>query len=747
MPFTQLLARDGFNRADTANIDGSSADGDDVPAAANGTWEQHPVEPGTIGIGSSEAESRSGVTADYALYTLDGSGCDPVAHAAETLLNFPSFDVPGTPCPCSPAGEGFYHGPGNPERYTSGGMEHWRLWFERPAAGTVITWETTWPTGIFWKLYYEVQGDGTTVKVYEDLTGHPTFGPFSHSLIQTFTARDACDFVEFAVINSHAFGAAWGGPGGGKSYGTASTVSGVPTVTYDDDGATLNTTDPASNCGAIAGENGYTEVAVRMDPTDETGYTLGAYFEHTAGSAPTVLLQLWAAVNASVASGLGYTLMQQYGPFTVAHADPKLLRAEITDDDIISVYWGGLLLFTFDIATDSCLDPVGPAPVIASGRPGMSFVISNNAYIRIQQFSVYGPGDLCTDWGAPGGPGSGGGGEGFGQGVRMPRSDGFGFEEDCLEAVSNGLGFDLVDHGSVFDGALWVPLPLCDDIVDPIGPPNIGEPEPGCDAFVPPPSTPVTPYTGERIFFCYNMPENGDTDPFDTTVWAMSGRSTLDRLAILRARGMHMFTSVGNYAKFFTGGQYDPDKMEAWIASFASLSSEFEDYASDDTWLGQIPFDDYQSAERWGIRIPETEVNRIGGIWKSTFDWGVRTILRNTPLNVHNVDPSATHPNIDWFYCQYVARYGNINTWMTGNKSLVTGWGHGQSLLWGWNFQNLNGRGVPATVDDIIDIGTLYADEALSAGIGGWKYETSFLTQARVDALTYVRNRQAANWP
>lgn len=277
------------------------------------------------------------------------------------------------------------------------------------------------------------------------------------------------------------------------------------------------------------------------------------------------------------------------------------------------------------------------------------------------------------------------------------------------------------------------------------GDPGDTYPDPGCGQIAVP-TIPITPYAGSRLFFCYQLPLEGATDPFDTAVWAM-GPWVPGHLSILAARGMHEFTSVGGYDKYQDAGGYEPSLMNAWIDSHAPYMPTILSYFPT-TWFGQIAIDDWRSTERWGASRPHAaEVNRIGGYWKSKYGSGIRIILRDTPEMAHLDDTSETFSNIDCFYCQYVDRYGEPRAWMDRQIAQALAWG-GKELLFGWNFLHLHSLTSGATVSDILDIGTYYANEPYCLGIGGWQYDLSFLNQpGMVDALTTIRNLQAANWP
>jgi hypothetical protein len=83
---------------------------------------------------------------------------------------------------------------------------------------------------------------------------------------------------------------------------------------------------------------------------------------------------------------------------------------------------------------------------------------------------------------------------------------------------------------------------------------------------------------------------------------------------------------------------------------------------------------------------------------------------------------------------------------MSDNIAQAVAFGN-REILWSLNFLGFYDATTPITAADIEVYGDPYAEEAYSMGCGGWKYALSFMTQARVDALTEVRNRQAANWP
>lgn len=355
----------------------------------------------------------------------------------------------------------------------------------------------------------------------------------------------------------------------------------------------------------------------------------------------------------------------------------------------------------------------------------------------------------------PGGGGETGGGQILGSAV-MENQVWQPLAEDSFVAQVN-LAPRLVD------GATSPPLVMVNQQLRPIifgvdegggefnGDPGEAIPVGACSTLPPPPTVPVDPYDGPRLFFAYNAPTEGNIAPFDTTVWAM-GPWIVDHLAIAAARNLHILTSIGNYTKFQDASGYREDFMFAWIASHAPYMGIVEAYAtaSPPVYIGQFVIDDWRATIRWGARRPTAhQVDRIAEYWVALYGPWIRTLLRDTPTQAHNDDPSEPWTHLRGFYAQYVCRYGSFTPWMNAQVSTCISLGD-KELLLGWNFLNSCGQNTPLPPAQILDQGFQMADNPYPKilGIGGWRWDEVYLNRAGVlDAFSQVHNRQALNHP
>lgn len=642
-----LLARDGFNRTNTADIDGSSADGDDVPAAASGTWLQHPVYAGyTIGIADSHARPTTG-TGSYAAYVLDGvAALDTAAHASELAIRFPTNDT--TPTTTHPACSRFGRTAGlssNPESGSS--PPFYRVWFERPDDNTTVTIEADFANGNFLKGFLEVGNRYGVGKLYYTKSGSGPGDPATHKYAADVLLFDYCNFFEIGSTSSDLYVTANGSSVGGFDGGGPHAFSGSPSYAVTAGSITLADTDTVSTYGGSANEWVYTEALVRMDSTDETNYAFGVTFDHTggSGSTPTTTLELWASVASS------YTLLRSSSASTILHDEMHYVRLEATAGDHLIATLDGTVIFDFDLATDLADETSDLAPYVATGQPGMSMQAQGLDWEWCEQYSVYGgapcegTGDNPYPWDPPPDAAPT-------YRIWVRRYGAWREAEPPYPAVQTGTvslrgrgGERLALDLQVRTRGKWRNLGAWDSEQNPFTPTDLPPFYDPCNLLPTqdPGTTTLDPLTG-RFFGINGAPVSVTGDLFTGTVISLGSWTPADLLAAA-ALGVTLVTDQGGYTHYLSGGVWDRD---AYIAEADSrLAPLYSTLSAATNYFGHSLFDDFDSRQLWPPSgIPHADMAYIVSYMHSTYS-GLRFGCRGRPTQF------TIDAGFDFYRCQY----------------------------------------------------------------------------------------------
>lgn len=274
--------------------------------------------------------------------------------------------------------------------------------------------------------------------------------------------------------------------------------------------------------------------------------------------------------------------------------------------------------------------------------------------------------------------------------------------------------------------------------------PPAPEPDPAPDP-VPEP-TPTTPppviLPASIGLFAYgaSTSEVGRGKLFTTTIRSL-GPWTPAELDAVQASGGQLLVTQGGYDKFQTNGEYDPDKMDAWILSHrpyaARLQAAVEAQTAAGRLVGAQVCDDFASTERWPLRgVSPAELQRILNFWKATYPW-MPLALRGRPRQL-----TVKLNHLAFFICQfrYWGGLGTPTQFRDAELALAASWN--QDILWSVNFldggSNVGGIKTPMTAAQLRGAMLVFAGTtSRNRGVGGWKHDPGYLAgQGILAALT-----------
>ena len=326
MAYDRILAREGFDGADTDDITARTADGGDTPAAAVGVWARHPESSTLSRHAIRDNEGAS-------LFTFVESHLEEVPglvpdHAAEAVVRFLSLDTgePGVvEPPCGninfPANDGE-----NPDFTPQGGFdEAVGLWYRRTGSGPAeVTFEYATGNGSTAKYWVEFDGAGH-VRIYRQrfIPLDPPFPDESEpkaliSGVLNEPGQTNCYYFLFRNEDTTYIHEITGDPMPATSHGISAGLPGntANAIFWTSHGGGARTSFASSFTGDVEAfahfpptfespiggdgfELAYAEVVVRADPVAATNYSFGAQFEHFDGDFPTLYFWLMRRRRAS----------------------------------------------------------------------------------------------------------------------------------------------------------------------------------------------------------------------------------------------------------------------------------------------------------------------------------------------------------------------------------------------------------------------------------------------------------------
>jgi hypothetical protein len=182
-----------------------------------------------------------------------------------------------------------------------------------------------------------------------------------------------------------------------------------------------------------------------------------------------------------------------------------------------------------------------------------------------------------------------------------------------VKVWANGLWRDLADqnYGNQYD------------------PPDIYPPYFDPCEELPPTENPPDVILGtppDRLFFTWAISASQLGGLWTATFRAMSP-GIVTEINQAAARGGAVFGTPGDKTKFFTGGRYDPAKMDAFIESFAPIKTFLLDAQDAGSFAGLHAADDWENGAKWGGRpLSLSEINRIAAKWKTVITDGSRQV-------------------------------------------------------------------------------------------------------------------------
>lgn len=587
--------------------------------------------------------------------------------------------------------------------------------------------------------------------------------------------------------------------------------SGAVGVHWEEDGAgaenplrleAIRIFDYTSTVVTPAGEYAEGEILVRYDALTDTGYGARIVFDHTDYDHPSVTAYLFersAGVETRLSPIVDITGFPEFvhgtepGPGQDPNdfLTPYWPRLSVQGTVLVLSFVGGSQVAVFDYASDNADETDAPVAAHDTGDPGIGGTDNSTtgSWMRFRIFSVYSPGGT-TD--GPCGPFDVGcvpidppceappgscnphpdpppveseppvywvRGDLRWHAIPLPTAEA---PNDFTAAWANLARRSLIAVAETPPKSLaaranlaWrYPFGTTDTEKPPWSncptPPNFDP----CLEIPPLPPPPETELGAppDRLMFAYELPETEIGSLFTAMVNA-AGAWTKTDIAIAVANDGWVVANQGGYAKFQSGGVYQPSIHKQWILSVAPYVLAAQ---ATGRLYGIQLFDDWEVPRLWPPSGVSVAVLQDVCTYARSVLPGVRLGLR---ARAQQFSPSNYPGNVDFIISQY--RYWGLNNQSPAQYqeteiglAATFGW----DILWSVNLQHggaiIGGERQPMSVAQAFAALTVFAgDGTNNHGVGCWKWEPygaggSWFAQAgAIDMWASTRNLLATLGP
>lgn len=277
----------------------------------------------------------------------------------------------------------------------------------------------------------------------------------------------------------------------------------------------------------------------------------------------------------------------------------------------------------------------------------------------------------------------------------------------------------------------------------------------GCrdsDSFAPgsdnPGDAPTTPapalgssFVGGIPFGMFAQPTNLFGDRYNGALRNISPNQLLEELAAIRSRGgrvVLMFAgSQPNYLN--SDGTFSLSMWKDRIDRFRPVN--FDSYINDGTIIAHYLIDEpYDPANFAGQPVPGATLEAMAKYSKSIWP-NMVTVVRAEPTKIKW---SGTYQYLDAAWAQYLARKGDVNSYLQENVSTARQMGLG--LIVGLNLlDGGNPHQTPMSPSEVQSYGSALLSSSYPCAFISWEYNTTFLNTSGMGAAMDALRAKAQN--
>jgi len=274
------------------------------------------------------------------------------------------------------------------------------------------------------------------------------------------------------------------------------------------------------------------------------------------------------------------------------------------------------------------------------------------------------------------------------------------------------------------------------DSLDPNSSTPLGDPGTGAAAQPAGPEFSTTSFAGGLPFGTFAQPTSLFGSVYNGALRTIGPSQLLSELAAIKARGGRiMLMMVGTESNYKdANGHFSFTKWKQRVDRFRGIN--FTSYVTDGTIMAHYLIDEPQDPSNWnGQPIPPSTVDAMGQYSKSIWP-GLATVVRTAPKyftsNPHYIDAA---------WAQYLARFGDVNTYI--RQSVSDAQARGLALVVGMNvIRGGTPNGSKMTATQVTSFGEALLSSSYPCAFISWQYNSTYLSSsAIVSAMKTLRSK------
>ncbi|MFL5495274.1 MAG: hypothetical protein ACJ8DC_12895 [Gemmatimonadales bacterium] len=213
----------------------------------------------------------------------------------------------------------------------------------------------------------------------------------------------------------------------------------------------------------------------------------------------------------------------------------------------------------------------------------------------------------------------------------------------------------------------------------------------------------------------------------------------LSNLATIHAAGGKVALALAGAPPQYVNadGTFNFDLWKARVSRYSTI--DFSSYISDGTVLGNFLIDQPNCSTCWGGQsIPQETVEAMAQYSKSLWP-DMTTIARAETTWL--AESTAPYAYLDAGWAQYVARKGDVNTFLADNVAAARSEGLG--LIVGLNVLRGNVDQSSLTATQVKDLGSVLLANSYACAFISWQYDASYLALPDIKAAMELLSKKA----
>jgi len=247
-----------------------------------------------------------------------------------------------------------------------------------------------------------------------------------------------------------------------------------------------------------------------------------------------------------------------------------------------------------------------------------------------------------------------------------------------------------------------------------------------------------TSYSGGMPFGMFDLPNSWYGSTYNGAMRIIGPSLLIDDLRAIKSRGGKVIVNLaGGRSRYQdAAGNFSLTKWKASVARFKNIN--FSTYINDGTIIAHYLVDEPQNKSKWnGKTISQSTLDAMAQYSKQLWP-GMSTVVRAYPDYL--ADWSGTYHYLDAGWLQYVARFGDVGSFLSKQISLASK--KDLALVVGLNVLRGGSNNSKMTASQIKSWGSTLLNSSYPCAFISWEYNSTYLNKSSIrDAMSYLHRK------